>query len=466
MSQLQPNWMGTDVTEENQTPRGNWNSNLGFILAAAGSAVGLGNIWGFPTQVADNGGAAFILIYLGCCFLVGFPVMVAELTIGRNTGKNPIGAFRELGGNRWAPVIGAWGVLCGVMILSFYLVISGWTMGYVLEEIFYFFGADGLASTMGDLGNGPKNALFSLLFMVMTVVIISGGVSQGIERATKLLMPLLILILMAMIIYMFTQDGAFDGLALYLKPDFSTLSPTLFFSALGQAFFSLSLGMGALITYGSYISKDQNLVESAAYVTLADLGIAFFAGLLVVPAMFVAQAGGTVIFDPETGALFSSVTLVFDVLPELFHQIGGWVGMVIGILFFILLGMAALTSSISLLEVPVSWLIDEHRFTRKRAAWLIGGLVSIISIAISFETSLIDLFVVIFNEIGLPLGGFMICLFLAYVWKTDQALLEIEQGYPGVSTSWFGRIWPYFMRIVCPLLIGLILITIGINIFS
>lgn len=449
------------------SPRGNWNSKAGFILAAAGSAVGLGNIWGFPTQVADNGGAAFILIYLLCCLAVGFPLMVAELTIGRHTQKNPIGAFRALGGGRsWAPLIGVWGVLCGAMILSFYLVISGWTLAYVLEEFFYFLAQDGIAAMLGDLDHGPKNALFSLLFMLFTVWIISGGVSQGIERATKTLMPLLLLLLVLLISYIFTQSGAFDGLVMYLRPDFSTIDAGLVFSAMGQAFFSLSLGMGALITYGSYLKRDQNLPESAAWVTLTDIGIAFLAGLLVIPAMFVAQYGGTQIFNPATGELFSSVTLVFDVLPELFHQIGGTAGMVIGVTFFILLGLAALTSSISLMEVPVSYLIDEWNLRRRHAAWSVGVFVSVIAVIISFDTSLIGLFVNIFNEVGLPLGGLMICLFLGYIWKTENAIGEIAEGFSQVRSHWFASWWPFFIKYLCPVLIGFILVTIVVNIFS
>ncbi len=454
------------MPELEKSSRGTWNTKLGFILAAAGSAVGLGNIWGFPTQVADNGGAAFILIYLVCCLVVGFPVMIAEFTIGRRTQKNPVGAFKALGKGFLAPLIGYWGVLCGVMILSFYLVISGWTLGYVLEEVFYFFGHESIASTLGDLGHGLKNAVFSVIFMLLTVLIITGGVSQGIERATKALMPILLILLIALIVYIFTLDGSMEGLIMYINPDFSTVDGDLILSALGQAFFSLSLGMGALITYGSYLNKEQNLVESAAYVTLTDVGIAFIAGLLVIPAMFVAQYGGTEIFNPETGALHSSVTLVFDVLPELFHQIGGVLGMIIGITFFILLGLAALTSSISLLEVPVSYVIDEFNVRRKKAAWGVGSLVAIIAIIISFDISLIDYFVYIFNEIGLPLGGLMICLFLGYFWKAENALLEIEQGFEGVESHWFAKVWTFFIRYICPVLIGLVLITTIYNIIS
>lgn len=455
------------MTSKTSSERGTWNSKIGFILAAAGSAVGLGNIWGFPTQVADNGGAAFILVYLLCCLIIGFPVMVAELAIGRRTQKNPVGALKALSrGNAFVPLIGYWGVLCGVMILSFYVVISGWTLAYVFEELFYFFNFEAAANYVGDLGNGFKNAIFTLVFMILTILIVTGGVSKGIERATKLLMPVLIVILFILIIYIFTLDGAMEGVVMYFQPDFSTINGSLLLSAMGQAFFSLSLGMGALITYGSYLNKKQNIVESAAYITIFDIGIAVVAGLLVIPAMFVAQAGGVQIFNPETGALFSSVTLVFDVLPEMFHNIGGIIGMLLGITFFILLGLAALTSSISLLEVPVAYVIDEHRINRKTAAWVVGGLVGLIGVVVSFELSLIDYFVMIFNEIGLPLGGLAISLFLGYFWKTENAILELEQGNKKIRESAFYLLWVILIKYISPLLIGLVLLTTVWGIFT
>lgn len=447
----------------NTNQRGNWNSKLGFVLAAAGSAVGLGNIWGFPSQVADNGGAVFLFIYVICVFLIGLPVMIAELTLGRRTKKNPVGAFRALSKGKLAPLIGFWGLTCGVMILSFYLVVSGWTAGYVLEEIFYFSGRTDWAAWFGALDNGPKNAIFSVLFMLATISIITGGVSGGIEKATKLLMPLLIAILGVMIVYVLFLDGSGEGVIAYLKPDFSQLNTDVVFAALGQSFFSLSLGMGALITYGSYISSKQNIVESATYVTIADLSIAFMAGFLIIPAMFVAQASGVNIFDAD-GNLVRSTTLVFTVLPEMFHNMGG-IGLIAGLLFFILLGMAALTSTISLLEVPVSYAIDEHGMSRKKAAWAIGTAIMAMAVVVSFYIDLIDLLVVIFNNIGLPLGGLMICVFLGYFWKTENALMEIKNGYESVESSKFAPIWVFFIKIVCPILIGLVFVTTVYNTF-
>ncbi|WP_073058933.1 sodium-dependent transporter [Fodinibius roseus] len=435
------------------TSRGNWNSKMGFILAAAGSAVGLGNIWGFPTQVASNGGAAFLFIYLLCAFAIGFPVMVAEITMGRKTGRNPVGAFKVLGNNKLVySAIGMWGLICGVMILAFYTVIAGWTVSYVFEEVFFYLGMTDWASWISNTGNGPINAVFATVFMGATISIILGGVSDGIERATKFMMPLLLIILVVMIGYVVLQPGAGVGLEVYLFPDFSKVTPDLVLSAMGQAFFSLSLGMGALITYGSYLSKKENIPEAAAYVTLMDAFIAFLAGLLVIPTMYMAQAQGVPIFD-DSGNLLASAALIFQVLPELFHEMGGLLGLIFGGTFFFLLSIAALTSTISLLEVPVSYAIDEHGLKRKSAATYIGGGVLAISLIISFDTSLIDHFVFIFNEIGLPLGGFLICLFLGYYWKTDNALAEMQEGYPTVMTSFFARVWPVFVKVIAPLAI-------------
>jgi neurotransmitter:Na+ symporter, NSS family len=444
--------------------RGNWNSKLGFILAAAGSAVGLGNIWGFPSQVADNGGAAFLVVYLLCCLAIGLPVMIAELAVGRYSKRNPVGALRAISTGWFPPLIGFWGVICGVMILSFYLVVAGWTAGYVFEEIFFFAGLKDTASWFGALDNGPKNALFSVLFMLATIFIVTGGVSNGIEKATKLLMPLLIFILGIMIVYVLTLEGSMEGVRVYLQPDFSDISADLVFSAMGQAFFSLSLGMGALITYGSYLSKKQNLVESATYVTLADVGIAFMAGFLIIPAMFVAQAGGVEILDAD-GNLVASTTLVFNVLPQMFHNMGA-LGLLAGVMFFVLLGMAALTSTISLLEVPVAYMIDEHQFSRKKAAWAVGTVIMAFAVVVSFHLVLIDILIVIFNNIGLPLGGLMICIVVGYFWKSEEALEEISHGFEGVKSSWFAPVWTFFIKVICPVIIGLVFITTVYNLIN
>ncbi|MCP9292800.1 sodium-dependent transporter [Gracilimonas sediminicola] len=450
------------------TDRGSWNSKLGFVLAAAGSAVGLGNIWAFPTKVATEGGAAYLLIYLLCTFAIGFPVMVAEITIGRKSGKNPVGAFKAISSSKFFPLVGLWGVICGVMILSFYTVVAGWAFGFAFEEIFYFLASSellqnlfggigwesysasmkGAADWLTDTGNGFKNAIIATVFMLGTIKIITAGVSDGIERATKAMMPLLIGIIVVMIIYVLLQPGSAEGVSIYLLPDFSKINAGLIFSAMGQAFFSLSLGMGALITYGSYLNKKENIPQAAAFVTLADVGIAFLAGLLIVPAMYLAQSQGINI--NAGGSLASSTDLVFQILPALFHTIGGSVGMLLGVTFFLLLSIAALTSTISLLEVPVSYVIDEFEVQRKKAAWMVGLGILVVSITVAFFPALIGWFDYLFSTIGLPLGGFLICLFVGYVWKTDQALNEMEYGFAGIKQTLFSKVWPVFIKYICP----------------
>jgi NSS family neurotransmitter:Na+ symporter len=440
------------VAQNDTATRGSWNSKLGFILAAAGSAVGLGNIWRFPTEAASNGGGAFLIIYLICCFLIGFPVMMAEISMGRKTGKNPVGAFKALSSNSFYPLIGMWGVLCGVMILSFYTVVAGWTVSYVFEEIFFFAGMTDWAAWIGDTSNGWLNAFFSIAFMSATVSIITGGVSDGIERATKTLMPLLFIILIALIGYVIMQPGSSEGLTTYLNPDFTMVTPALIFDAMGQAFFSLSLGMGALITYGSYLSKKENVPQAAALVTTTDTIVAFLAGLLIIPSMYLAQAQGISIFD-GSGNLIAGPALIFQVLPSLFHELGGAWGMFLGITFFLLLSVAALTSTISLLEVPVSYAIDEFQMKRKDAAKYIGMGILAIALVISFQTSLIGYLDTIFSQIGLPLGGILICLFLSYEWKVENAFKELDTGNPGFSQSMVGKLWKLMVMIICPIVI-------------
>ena len=434
--------------------RGQWSSKLGFVLAAAGSAVGLGNIWKFPSEVAGNGGAVFLLIYIACCFLIGFPVMVAELAMGRRTNKNPVGAFKALGkGPYW--LIGLWGITCGVFILSFYLVVAGWTLSYVFAELTKLAALEPAAATLASLAPGWKTAIFTILFMVATVSIVVGGVSAGIERATKTLMPMLIGLLFFLIIYVLFKEGSGEGLAEYLRPELSDVSWEVVLAALGQAFFSLSLGMGALITYGSYLDRKENIPEVGAWVTLSDLGIAFLAGLLIMPTMFVADAAGVAIFN-DAGQLVNETTLVFDVMPTLFDSMGGWVGPLFGFAFFLLLSMAALTSTISLLEVPVSCLIDELGLRRRQATIIAGVGIGAVGIVVAMQQGLIGTFATIFSTVGLPLGGLLICLFLAYVWKMGPAMEELESGFPGVRQSLFGKIWPLFMRFLCPLLIAIV----------
>jgi neurotransmitter:Na+ symporter, NSS family len=426
-------------------------------MAAAGGAVGLGNIWRFPTETAENGGAAFLIVYVICCFLIGLPVMVAELSLGRATQRNAVGTFKVLSKNPIFQAIGFWGVICGSMILSFYVVIAGWSISNVFVEIFDYAGMTGAASTLVDTSNGVVNISFAALFMIATIFIVRGGVSEGIERATKTMMPLLLIMLFVMIGFTLPMEGAMDGVKAYLQPDFSQIDRQLILYALGQSFFSLSLGLGALITYGSYLSKSDNIVQSASIVTLSDVSIAFIAGLLIIPAIYVAQSQGVQVFN-DSGALIAGPALIFNVLPVVFDNIGGLFGLGLAVTFFLLLSVAALTSTISLLEVSVSYVIDEFKIARNTATWIMGGIIGTVAIWVSFDLGLIDIIDTVFSTYGLPIGGLLISLFVGWVWKTPTAMEEIKQGFSGFDNSVFQKVWPLFIRFICPILIFLILL--------
>lgn len=453
------------ATVDQQPPRDTWGSKAAFILAAAGSAVGLGNIWGFPTQAAANGGAAFLLIYLAAVLFIGAPVMLAELTIGRHTKRNPVGAFRALAPRSFWIVIGILGVMTGLVILSFYTVIAGWTLAYIWKAATGQFkaGAD-TGAMFSDLASDPVASIgFHLLFMALTVYVVLGGVRDGIERWTKVLMPMLAGILVLLVIRAVTLDGAGPGLAFYLHPDFSKVTIHVVISAIGQAFFSLSLGMGAMITYGSYIGGKDDLVSSAAWVTGFDTAIAFLAGLLIFPTLFHA---GMSPGDGGPGMVFVVLTSLLSSIPP-----APWGGVIFGVLFFLLLAIAALTSSVSLLEVVVAWLVDEHGVTRHKAAIVIGFVAFLIGIpsalangAVDWLTSLpgvgmdfLSFLFTVFGEYALVIGALFISVFTGWVWGVKAAGDEVR-----VNDGKFplGRTWSFLIRFVCPIAIAAILISL------
>ena len=434
---------------------------MGFILAAAGSAVGLGNIWGFPTYTARNGGAAFLIVYLVLVFVVCLPVILLEIAIGRRTQRNPVGALKMLApGTSWN-LVGKMGVFCGIMILSFYIVIAGWVFGYFLECVTG--GLERLASE-GEFGRfvgSPwKNLLYMGAFMAATVAIVLGGVRGGIEKWARILMPTLLVMLFALIAYVLTREHALTGLRFYLVPDFSKLTAQVLNSALSQAFFSLSLGMGALITYGSYMSKKDNILSSGFIVALVDSFIAFSAGLLIIPAIF------TLGPNVDAGNLAQGPGLIFVVLPQVFMNMAGQVGYTfasfLASFFFLLICFAALTSTISLLEVPTAYVVDEKGIRRKKAALITAGVVALIGLgsllangASSFfsqfitypsgkETDFMTLIGDVFFETLLPVGGCLLTAFTAFIWKTGNFSKEIAQGYPEYAGSilekWFSGI--------------------------
>lgn len=441
--------------------RGEFSSRIGFIMAAAGSAVGLGNIWGFPTQTATNGGAAFVLVYLVLAFSLAYPAFMAELLIGRYGQANAVTSLQKMSRTiyhkRFAFFVGFGGVVCAALILSFYGILAGWMMSYALEPLARVAQLDSAANWIVSQ-SFTRNAIFTALFMFLTVFIIQKGVEQGIEKWSKRLMPLLIVLLIILIGYVFTLDGASEGLNAYLNPDISRIfEPSLLISALGQAFFSLSLGTSVMIIYGSYISKKENLVTLGAQVTLIDVSIAFLAGLLIIPAMYVAQAQGVTIFADD-GSLVSGPGLVFTVLPSLFESMGS-VGLFVAFTFFVLMSVAALTSSISMLEGPVSYVVERHGLARKKATIMIGIIIFMLSLAI---ISNIDLLLgsvaTVATEYGQPIIAMLCCVFVGWIWQRSQVLAEIKNGNEGVQHSFFWKIWPWYTKFVCPAAIAIVFI--------
>ncbi|MCE0492640.1 sodium-dependent transporter [Vibrio salinus] len=433
--------------------RGHFSSRIGFIMAAAGSAVGLGNVWGFPTKAADNGGAAFLVIYLVMVFLLAYPMLVAELTIGRYGQSNPISSIRSIWkSNRFAAgSFGFIGLLTAAFILSFYAIIAGWLMGYAVAPILQSMGMETVADWLVNFGDS-RNIVLALLFGLVTIFVVQKGVADGIEKWSTRLMPMLFVLFAVMIIYIFTQDGAMEGLKMYLVPDLSHINGGLLVDAMGQAFFSLSLGCCSMMVYGSYLKKDVNLPKTAAQVATIDTGVAFCAGLLILPAMFVAKNHGVEIFT-KTGELKSSADLVFTVLPSMFETMGG-IGIALSFCFFVLMVIAALTSSISMLEVPVAAAQDELKWERHVATWVIGGLILIASVIISLHFGTLFGIVVDATTVYMqPLLGAVWAVVVGWIWKRNKLLEELKQGNPEIESSLFWRIWPWYVKFICPVAI-------------
>lgn len=445
--------------------RENWGSKFGFIMAAAGSAVGLGNIWRFPYMTGTNGGGAFVFVYIVCVILIGAPLLFNEIGLGRLTKKNPFGAFRGTGGNHLWTFFGATsGILVSFFVLTYYGVIAGWTIGYIFRSL------TGSTTPFAEFAaNGGMVMMLFAAFMVVTVIIVLGGISGGIEKASKILMPLLFGLIFVVIIRSVTLEGAGAGIEFYLYPDFAKITGKTVLAALGQAFFSMSIGWGIMITYGSYLSKGSNIVESGIWVGFLDAGVALLGGLMVFPAVFAFAK------DPAAGP-----SLVFTVLPDVFTEMPG--GAIVGAIFFLLLAVAALTSSISMLEVPASYFIDEKKWSRKKSAITVAIIVFLVGIpsALSYGGSSF------FTNMSLPTldGGMTSDGFfgiLDYYWGTVFIVLvalttslyvgwgmdvnkikdEIGDGAPiffknVVGSISFADIWVFFIRYVCPIVILLV----------
>ncbi|MDI6742972.1 MAG: sodium-dependent transporter [Smithella sp.] len=437
--------------------REHWGSRVGFILAAAGSAVGLGNIWRFPYMTGEHGGAAFIVIYLVAVFLLGYPLMVNETILGRASQRDPVGAFKALAsGTPWW-LVGALGVFTGFIILSYYVVVAGWSVAYIYKVVIAICtpGIDNEAVFRSHISSPWEPIIWQAVFMLLCVGIIASGVVKGIQRWSLILMPVLFFILLILIVRSVTLPGASEGLVYYLKPDFSEVSGRTILGAISQAFFSLSLGMGVFITYGSYLKDHDEIPGSTAWIAGLDVLVALMAGFIIFPAVFALG------FQPGAGP-----GLVFITLPAVFAQMP--LGIVFGVLFFILLTIAALTSAISLLEVVTSWLIDEKDWPRKKAAVLMGFVIFIVGIPAALGYSvfsgvtfpglgkdILDTYDWFSNSIFLPVGGLLAAIFTGYVWGAKKAVEEANRGKTALT---IGKLWIFLIRYVVPLLIAAILI--------
>ena len=440
--------------------RDSFSSKFGVIAATAGSAVGLGNIWRFPYVAGESGGGAFVLIYLAFIFVIGVPVMLSEFVIGRKAQKNTFGAFKKLApGKPWF-IIGIMGLVAAFFILAFYSTIAGWTLEYIIKAVSNGFKDQDTTLIFESFKTSTfKPLIWQFIFMFLTGWIVFSGVKNGIEKYTKILMPILFVLILLMCIRALTLDGALKGLEFLFKPDFSKITWGVVLEALGQAAFSLSIGMGALITYGSYIRKDNNLPQTAFQVSIADTLIALLAGVMIFPAVFALG------MDPQAGP-----GLVFQVLPELFMKMPG--GYIFSIVFFTLLAVAALTSTVSLLEVVVAFASEELKMSRKKATvlgaiaiWLVGIIATLSFSDLSnvklFDLTIFDILDYVSANILLPIGALFIVIFLG--WFLSKKLITDELTNQGTLKMKFFGLFIFIIKFIAPVAILLVFLnSIGI----
>jgi len=440
---------------KNFQSRDHWATKFGFVLAAAGSAIGLGNIWRFPYRAGQYGGGAFVLAYIISVIIIGIPIMIAEFIIGRSAQRNPVGAFKKLRRSRFWPLVGWLGVLSGFTILSYYSVVGGWILKYIWESIFHFFqqGTSGMVFN-GFLSNPLEQVLWHALFMLITILIVLGGVTSGIEKWSKVLMPSLLLILFVLMINSLMYPGAGEGIRFILKPDFSKLTRAGILEALGHAFFSLSLGMGAMLTYGSYLDKETNISSSALEIVILNTIYALMAGLMIFPIVF------TYDVDPQVGP-----GLFFITLPEVFARMPA--GQIVAIFFFLLVAFAAITSAISLLEVVVSFFIDELNWSRKKADFTMGTVIFLLGVPSALSWSRLKGFTIFGNRdffdsldflatnYMLPIGGFFIAIFAGWILTHGEKEAEIKRIE---NTFHFYDIWHFLVKYLSPLAVFIILL--------
>ena len=456
---------GTNAT------RGNWTSNAGFVLAATGSAIGLGNLWKFPFITWENDGGAFVLVYLICIAAVGLPIMMAELLIGRRSQKSAVGALKEAAGPLWG-IVGGWGVIAAFILLSYYTVIAGWSLFYFAKTVGWSIGGLPEGTSMGDVftaqvGNPGLQLALSLGFSIGTIAVVYFGVQRGIERIARIFLPILFGILVLMLFSALGMSGSGEALTFIFRPNFGALEPKSILEALGHSFFTLSLGMGAMITYGSYIARNQSVVKASGMIVLLDTLIALVATVIMFSVIF-SVAG----MADQVGG--STVGMLFISLPQLFFSEVPF-GSLLGPLFYVLVALAALTSTMSLLEVVTSYMIDERGFGRHKATFVSGGAIFVFTIfaALSFTDTPFLSTLNIFGEGKdgwfstadhfvsnwmLPTGGLAITLAAGWFMTRKATKAELVDG---TEPRWFNyAAWRFFIRFVAPLAVAAIIISV------
>lgn len=442
-------------------PRDSFKSNLGFVLATAGSAVGLGNLWRFPYMTGTSGGGAFVLVYLIIMVVVGVSLLLVEFTVGRHGKANAVDSYKKIHpAMQW---VGYLGFFSAFIFLSYFSVVGGWTIHYSIKSItgLVSLSPDEMGGVFGAfIGNPGLPLLYHLLFMAATVFIIAKGISGGIEKYTKILMPALFVMMLALLLRAVTLPGAVEGIKWYLTPDFSKITAGTWVAALGQVFFSLSVGMSGMVTYASYLNKKENLIKTALQVSLTDTLVAILAGFMIFPAVFAFS------MEPSQG-----VGLLFVSLPAVFSQMPA--GGLFSFIFYVLVFIAALTSSISILEMPVSYIIEKKQVSRVKAALIVGGISFILGIAVSFSfgiwgnfqvfgMNIFGLFDYFGSNISLPLGALGGAIAVGWFWKKKGAVAEVSndgQLNNTLSVGWFNLVkWiiPIFIFIVFIASIGIL----------
>jgi NSS family neurotransmitter:Na+ symporter len=437
--------------------RASWGSRIGFIFAVAGSAVGLANIWRFPYVVGSHGGSAFVMVYLLSVFLIGFPVLIAEMLIGITTQTSPSGAFGKLGGSSFWKWVGRLTIVTGFIVSAFYSVVAGWILGYLFEAV------RGNLTSFASTGDAAihfnrltQNPLWSVgchaIFLSLSTMVLYFGVRNGIERGNKIMMPMLFVLLILLVVKGLTLEGATKGLSFLFQPDWSALTPAAFLAALGQSFFTLSLGQGTMVTYGSYLTPRENLLKGCVPVVLMDTVISLLAAIAVFTIVF--SAGLT----PDSGP-----GLIFHTIPLVFSEIPG--GHFLAILFFLLIVLAALTSEISALEPAIAYLMDEKGWKRHQAVLVCGTGAFLLGLPCALSSSILDKISSLCSDWLIPFGGFMAVVLVGWAWGFPSAIKKLREGSEGLfgRYPWIETYFWFCIKFAAPLLIIIVFLhTLGV----